>query len=321
MFAGSLSAIACSAKLEHPVEITPEDIRLKLTGQGTDISEKVLENKKTVLQLKTVGYNQFTFSDYWWSFSDNNLINNASRIHGIDSEKSISYSNLEKANIEFLPVEEVFFKVDGLKNLEKEINETSMLKTAKSLSDQKTTDKQFKSISLVTDEESLKTQLRISEEEKERFSKFIKEKVDSNLTEEQIEKLKPWNSYFSYNLINEKLDFEKNNYLFVKDLTEFIEDSSYYLSEKYKEYVKVDKGVQLSDYDVNAETKTITLKFSLVEIPLVGQLLVPTSANPYIYTGPKDTTSWFLPIEKSILSDFDLNEWKIERNFHFPVND
>ncbi|PAK21789.1 hypothetical protein CJJ23_00385 [Mycoplasmopsis agassizii] len=318
----TFSAIACKSINEDNVKLTPEDRRLKAEGQGTDIREKTLENEKTVVQLKMAGYNQFTFSDYWWLESDNQQINVISEVYGIDAEKSLMskrseriIKQLESGKIQELPSvisREVFFKVDNLKAIEEEIGKTSMLETSKSLDDQTNSDKQFKTISLVSDEESLKTQLRVSEQEKEKFSQFIKEKVDSNLTEEQIEKLKPWNSYVTFDLIKDKLNLENNNYLFIKDLTRFIENADSYYAEKYKAYVKVDTGVQLSDYKINKETKTITLKFSYVTVPDSFFVTKTLDIKPYVYTGPRKSTSWLVPVDKNELSDFDLNEWTIK---------
>lgn len=86
---------------------------------------------------------------------------------------------------------EVFFKVNSLDEIKKEIAKKTVLGTALKKEDQKSTDKQFKSISLITDESSLKTQLRTSEEENEKFSKFAKEKIDASLKGDDIEKMKP----------------------------------------------------------------------------------------------------------------------------------
>ncbi|WP_371246356.1 hypothetical protein ACA758_05025 [Mycoplasmopsis agassizii] len=322
LFLATFSAIACKSINEDNVELTPEDRRLKAEGKGTDISEKVLENKKTVVQLKMAGYNQFTFSDYWWLENDSQKINLSSQTNGIDAEKSLMSTRseriikqLESGKIQELtsvPSREVFFKVDNLKTIEEQIGKSSVLETSKSLDDQINSDKQFKTISLVSDEESLKTQLRVSEQEKEKFSKFIKEKVNPNLTEKQIEKLKPWNLYFNYDLIKDKLDLENNNYLFIKDLTRFIENADTYYSEKYQAYVKVDTGVQLSDYKIDKETKTITLEFSYITVPYSFLVTKTQDIKPDVYTGPRKSTSWLVPVDKSELSDFDLNEWTIK---------
>lgn len=315
MFAGSLSAIACSAKIDNnQVEITPEDIRLKLTGQGTDISKKVLENKKTIVQLKTAGYEQFTFSDYWWSMDDSRRINVASNLYGVDIEKSLKHNGnkLTIDQIDALPNKEVFFELNSLKKLKEDISNSSMLKVSKTSEDQNNSNKQFKSISLITDEKTLKTQLRVSDSEKEKFSKFVKEKVNENLTEEDVEKLQPWNSYFSYDLIKEKLDLENHNYLFIKDYTSFIIDADFVDSEKYESYTKVNKGIQLADYEINNATKSITLKFTSIHIPYDLELQKTLIAQPYVYTGPRRSTSWLVSVDKTVLSDFDFNEWKFK---------
>ncbi|PAK21510.1 hypothetical protein CJJ23_01830 [Mycoplasmopsis agassizii] len=185
------------------------------------------------------------------------------------------------------------------------------------ITDQNTNDTQRKSISLVTDEASLKTQLRVSDDEKEKFKKYIKNNVDPNLTDEQIEKLKPWNFYFSYDLIKDKLDLNKSHYLFVKDLTDLILDSDSYSNIFHKKYEKVNKGVYLKDYKLDKETKTITLNLGYNFLPYEdhsGEITQPV-VHPSHYIEPKALTSFLLPIAKNQLSNFNLNEWKIIKKF------
>ncbi|PAF55475.1 hypothetical protein [Mycoplasmopsis agassizii] len=205
---------------------------------------------------------------------------------------------------------EVFFKVNSLDEIKKEIAKKTVLGTALKKEDQKSTDKQFKSISLITDESSLKTQLRTSEEENEKFSKFAKEKIDASLKGDDIEKMKPWNSYFNYDLINKKLDLKNNNYLFVKDLTHLIVYGESF-GESGLVYHKVDKGIQMYDYIIDKENKTLTLKFSYFNVPEQDYLLTKPYEKQNRFTGPNTITSFLLPVPKSELNDFDFNEWKI----------
>ncbi|PAF55477.1 hypothetical protein [Mycoplasmopsis agassizii] len=307
-------AIACASYGET---LTDEDKRFAETGKGTDISLKTLGNKKVAVQLKHVGYEYFTFSDYWWSEYTSRDIRYVSHMgsYGIDAEKSISdadrksFWEKDKTNPN-LENSEVFFKLDSIDNLKKEISKNTVLENSIKQENQNTSDKQFKSVSLITDEASLKTQLRLTDEEKQKFSKFIKEKVDSKLKDEEIEKLKPWNSHFNYNLINQKLDLENNNYLFVKDLTKMIklEGAS---TESELTYHKVNKGIQIDDYQIDKENKIITLKFSYKYIPTIEGLIKDDKERPNRFVNPETITSFLLPVSKSELSDFDMSEWKI----------
>ncbi|PAK20983.1 hypothetical protein CJJ23_04215 [Mycoplasmopsis agassizii] len=205
-------AIACTSS---DVTLTEEDKRFAETGKGTDLSVKILDNKKTVIQLKYVGYEYFTFSDYWWSERRSKVIKTQSYYSsGIDIEKGVSFEEKEAfwKNEETNPEtdnHEVFFKRDSLENLKKEISKSTVLENSLKKDDQKNSETQFKSVSLVTDETSLKIQLRATDEEEEKFSKFVKEKINSKLKDEEIEKMKPWNSYFNYDLISQKLDLTK----------------------------------------------------------------------------------------------------------------
>ncbi|PAF55536.1 hypothetical protein [Mycoplasmopsis agassizii] len=301
----TFSAVACS------VNQTPEDIRLTLTGKGTDISEKTLENKKTIVQLKTVGYEQFTFSDYWWSLQDNLSVKYHSEHYGIDIERE---QDVQSKNNSQNDSEDIFFKKEKTENLKKNISDSSVLDTSIRMDDQKDTDKQFKSISLVTDEETLKTQLRISDKQNERFYTFARTKIDSNIKDEDIENLKPWNSHFSYEAIKSKLDLEKNNYLFVKDFTNFIVRGENVNWEKELIYNKVDKGIHVSDYRIDKDKKEfyLFLKYSNPPTKEPDRYAArPTMVLRSVFIGPKGLTSFLLPVDKDEISDFDLNEWKI----------
>ncbi|PAK20986.1 hypothetical protein CJJ23_04230 [Mycoplasmopsis agassizii] len=234
---------------------------------------------------------------------------------GIDAEKSISVAERRKMiydekNNPNNEDSEVFFKVNSLDKLKKEIENKTVLGTSIKQEDQKSSDKQFKSVGLITDESSLKTQLRSSEKEKEKFSKFAKEKIDANLKDDEIEKMKPWNSYFNYDLIKKKLDLKNNNYLFVKDLTHLIIYGEFQ-GESSLVYHKVDKGIQVYDYIIDKENKTLTLKFSYFNVPQQDYLLTRPYEKQNRFTGPNTITSFLLPVPKSELNDFDFNEWKI----------
>ncbi|WP_371246124.1 hypothetical protein ACA758_03540 [Mycoplasmopsis agassizii] len=309
-------AIACTPTTSK-TKLTEEDKRFAETGKGTDLSVKILDSKKTVIQLKYAGYEYFTFSDYWWSEDKTKNIRMYSYGNeaGIDAEKSINGAerNKMREDEKFAPNNEnsdVFFKVNSLDEIKKEIAKKTVLGTVLKQVDQKSTDKQFKSISLITDEASLKTQLRTSEEENEKFSKFAKEKINASLKDDEIEKMKPWNSYFNYDLINKKLDLKNNNYLFVKDLTHLIVYGESF-GESGLVYHKVDKGIQMYDYIIDTENKTLTLKFSYFNVPQQDNLVRTLKEKQNRFTGPNTITSFLLPVPKSELNDFDFNEWKI----------
>ncbi|PAF55478.1 hypothetical protein [Mycoplasmopsis agassizii] len=308
-------AIACTSS---DVTLTEEDKRFAETGKGTDISVKVLKDRKSIVQLKYAGYEYFTFSDYWWSESRSKTIKVESYYSpGIDIEKGPSLEEKEAfwKNEETNPEtdnHEVFFKIDSLDNLKKEIAKNTVLENSVKKDDQENSENQFKSVSLVTDETSLKTQLRVTDEENEKFSKFVKEKIDSNLKDEEIEKMKPWNSYFNYDLINKKLDLKNYDYLFIKDLTEFIYPQKS-PSEADFIYHKVNKGIQIDDYRIDQETKTIVLKFSWFKVP-EKERYVTTAVDPSTFETPKTITSFLLPVSKNWIEDFDFNEWKIVRD-------
>ncbi|WP_371246494.1 hypothetical protein ACA758_00525 [Mycoplasmopsis agassizii] len=308
----TFAAIACSSS---NVVITEEDRRLKETGKGTDLSVKVLDNKKEIIQLRTEGYEYFTFSDFHWLAGSSLFVENASTAYGINIEH-IDYKKREELEkqLDSEPriSRELFLKKDSLENIKKAIKEKRLINVALSVDDQINTDKEHKTISLVTDQTSLKKQLRVSDEEQTKFVNFIKEKVDPNLTDKQIEELKPWNSYFNYDLINKKLDLENNNYLFVKDLTEVLREGHYGSYAAMMEYLKVDRGLQIADYKIDKETKTITLSFKYFRIPTTGPVIVTADIKPYIFIGPKAQTSFLLPVDKSELSDFDFNEWTLK---------
>ncbi|PAK20984.1 hypothetical protein CJJ23_04220 [Mycoplasmopsis agassizii] len=304
-------AIACSSS----VTLTEEDRRFAKTGKGTDVSVKTLENNKSIIQLKHVGYEYFTFSDYWWSEDKSDIIKNIRSNwllqHDINFETDVLSDGEEENNLE-ADNHEVFFKLASLDELKNKISKSTVLKNSLKQEDQNQSDKQFKSVSLITDETSLRTQLRSTDEEKEKFSKFIKEKVDANLNNEDIENMMPWNSYFNYDLINQKLDLEKNNYLFIKDLTEFV-DFPNEPSEEQLIYHKIDKGIQIQDYRIDIPNKTIFLEFSWFKVPY-EKGYVTLISKPFLFKTPKTITSFLLPVDKDEISDFDFNEWKIVRD-------
>ncbi|PAK21593.1 hypothetical protein CJJ23_01430 [Mycoplasmopsis agassizii] len=301
----AFSVVACS------MNQTAEDIRLSKTGKGTDISEKLLENKKTIVQLKTVGYEQFTFSDYWWSLQDNLSVKYHSEHYGIDIERK---QDVKSGNSSQNDSADIFFKTDNVENLKKNISESLVLDTSIRMDNQKDTDKIFKSISLVTDEETLKAQLRITDKQKEEFAAFARTKIDANLKDEDIENLKPWNSHFSYESIKSKLDLKKNNYLFVKDFTNFIVKGENVNWEKELVYNKVDKGIHVSDYRIDKNKKEFYLFLKYSNPPTKERdkyASKPTVVLNSVFIGPKGLTSFLLPVDKDEISDFDLNEWKV----------
>ncbi|PAK20981.1 hypothetical protein CJJ23_04205 [Mycoplasmopsis agassizii] len=306
--------IACSSS---GINFTEEDRRFAETGKGTDVSVKVLENQKSIVQLKYVGYEHFTFSDYWWSeFRSKNIkLWTYSRLgidieKGLPSDKKEKFWIQEKSNPE-TDNHEVFFKIDSLDNLKKGISKSTVLENSLKKGDQKNSETQFKSVSLITDENSLKTQLRVTDEEK--FSKFVKEKIDPEIKDEDIDKMKPWNYYFNYDVIKQKLDLENNNYLFIKVLTDFVDfpDSP---NEEWLVYHKVDKGIQIEDYKVDVDLQTITLKFGYITVPEKPGRAVSWVEKPYIFKTPETITSFLLPVSKNEITDFDFNEWKIVRD-------
>ncbi|WP_371246283.1 hypothetical protein ACA758_04525 [Mycoplasmopsis agassizii] len=171
----------------------------------------------------------------------------------------------------------------------------------------------------------LKQALWLEESDKEKYLKYFKmlEKTahyslnNKPLSDQELsKKYFPWTDSFNFKTINSKMDFEKNNYLFIKDLRA----TNIYTG---KGIGNLSKGIKIHSYKVEPDNKKVSITFSYdKEIDPCPKCLIPESvysSNAASEWYWKRLSSMFIPIEKNKLNDFNMNDWKIEISFWNPI--
>ncbi|WP_371246098.1 hypothetical protein ACA758_03375 [Mycoplasmopsis agassizii] len=181
------------------------------------------------------------------------------------------------------------------------INELMPQKEFKDFLIQKGYPNYLKSISLVTDQESLKKQLRLNDEDQKKHNTYLERIEGKTLTTAELAKLKPWSESFNQQTIESKLTLKNHDYLFVKDLWEYFSPTAIRVS-------RVEAGIELLDYRIDIENKTIKMKAGFVAEKFCSNCGHNARA---VYAYPPKTTSFLIPVEKGKITDFNMNEWNI----------
>ncbi|PAK20995.1 hypothetical protein CJJ23_04275 [Mycoplasmopsis agassizii] len=132
-------------------------------------------------------------------------------------------------------------------------------------------------------------------------------KKNKNVDEEIKEKYFPWSSSFNYDTIKAKLDFDKYDYIFIKDV-------SYFFRNNLEEDYWLDESLEIDNYKIDVVNKNIYMKWGI----FVSQATKNDSSNQTVGDAistslPSKFYSFFLPFEKNKITDFEINDWSIKK--------
>ncbi|PAF54989.1 hypothetical protein [Mycoplasmopsis agassizii] len=310
----------------YDVDNTMEPSKYNNRGilKGSVLYERMTSDNKQYLQINTWNYRDFTFSDFQWIWKDS------------WKNKKLDKTEKDKNSYYWYPVEfDGSYKLRSEKFIKKwnweyepkfVINSNNQYEDfLKPFSEQKPYPNHLKSISLVRNETELKQALRLEENDKEKYLKYFKmlEKTayyslnNKPLSDQELsKKYFPWTDSFNFKTINSKMDFEKNNYLFIKDLRA----TNIYTG---KGIGNLSKGIKIHSYKVEPDNKKVSITFSYdkeidpcPKCPIPESVYSSNAASEWYW---KRLSSMFIPIEKNKLNDFNMNDWKIEISFWSPV--
>ncbi|PAF55455.1 hypothetical protein [Mycoplasmopsis agassizii] len=257
------------------------------TGDTAAIYSKKTSNNQEYVQLNIVGYNRyFSFSDWYWSYQR----------YGEDdtNDPNQYFNNVVKKNkweYDNKKIHEISLEGIGSSNWV-EFND---------FDSQKNFPNYLKTVSLISSQENLKKQLRLTADEENKYKNYLERVKKKTLTNDEIKALMPWSDSFNEKSINSKLNLEKFDYIFLKDLWRYIESPMIQVS-------RVDAGIEIIDYIVNLENKTIKIKTYIVPEKFQTSGVVNQGIS---WANPPRTTSFLIPVEKGKISDFNMNEWNI----------
>ncbi|PAK20915.1 hypothetical protein CJJ23_04640 [Mycoplasmopsis agassizii] len=327
--------------VEKPVEKMPSN-PFEKWGKNWDsfleknpsaaIYEKVTNDKKPFIQLNTFGFKYFTFSDWYWGWyyggNEKSLEGSYIEIRKDDSDKDNELidwkTGQETPKMEpfitggFIKKPSWIYE-NGNKNIwYKKGDEKYKLYVEKSEIEKKF-DTNHKSISLIKNEDDLKTALRFDNDSWKIYYEYFKS-IDNewiNVTGQKYKEVcyygsgcepikdltsrfLPWSKTFNYPLIKYKMNLNKYNYLFLKDFWNL-------WIPHVEADIFLEGGITIENYDIDVENKNITLDFREIS----GLLPMQFVQNMEWRARSDRLTSFMIPVEKNKLNDFDFNDWTI----------
>ncbi|WP_371246106.1 hypothetical protein ACA758_03435 [Mycoplasmopsis agassizii] len=336
-----ITLIACSSydvkntpKLKQepaPVDI-PKQNEFKFLEKGASVySKKTPVGNKSYIQINLYGYNDFTFSNWYPTFANTNSLKDKELIIRNSSE------NKTKEDPEFSTMsyrliilgkttyeQELIRKKWGLfarkykwiynnspiyNSLSEKQKENYYLVDA--FEQNQEPDFQ-KFISLIKNDNDLKLTLRLDQNSRKVYHDYLKSIASKsgleNAEDKDIyleKKYLPWSKTFNYETIKSRLDFEKYDYLFIKDM------SNFFVNKGRGNELFLEGGLEINDYEINQNNKTIHIEWSHKStVPADDErwLIVPGIVSTDI---PKRFHSFFIPVAKGKISDFKVNDWSM----------
>ncbi|PAK20998.1 hypothetical protein CJJ23_04290 [Mycoplasmopsis agassizii] len=292
--------------------------------KGAAIYSKETEiGKKPYVQINLYGYPYFTFSNWYPAFYDEetfhlrkvktwtkeeiektNGIQNSGTKNNVDTNDKTENKNKWGY---FIRKYKWTYKNSEIYNMlnEKQRDEIFAL----GLSEQKNEPSSQKYISLIKNSTELKSSLRLEEndqnEYREYFKKLLSEdevKKNKDSTNYIKNKFEPWSTTFNFETINNKLDFDKYDYLFVKDESVFFKNGD-------EIEIWLSGGIQLRDYKINLDQKKIYLGYDIA--PSAPKKYGKKTLGFYLNSLPDRLNSFFIPIEKNKLTQFVIDDWTL----------
>ncbi|PAK21021.1 hypothetical protein CJJ23_04105 [Mycoplasmopsis agassizii] len=309
---------------EPEIPKTPYDNWIK---KSAGVYEKLTFYSEPYIKLTTVGYNDYTFSDGYWTYKDDNknLFKILDKMNDIRMKKDKKFSEEDARkylfNYKLLSSFAASFtkkdrwKYDGTKNYDwnSERGSYPVSSRFKNFKAQKNLDPSLKTISLIKDENELKKSLRLTDEEQLKYKEYYERIYNENKSPDfDYKKHMPWSDTFNYDLIKQKLDFEKYDYLFLKDFWSFLYINVYF-ETMHSGVWELDGGIELGDFKIDANEKKIEIGLYIPpkksnEKPRKIPDRLPSS--DIWYEDPR-LNSFLVPIEKGKINTFDLNDYNL----------
>ncbi|WP_143823390.1 hypothetical protein [Mycoplasmopsis agassizii] len=315
--------VACAPNVTTPVE--PEPKRIK---EATGIFEKRTIYNKPYIKLTTIGYNRFTFSNWYWSYWNNFYQHNEFyEIKDIWEKEGKTFPEEDviryfySAGLSGKFVAKVAKKDQWEYESNKAYNARNGVKYDKAFIEDFSIQKSFpsyqKSISLVKNESDLKKELRLEEDDQKVYENYLeryyKKVTDSEkLTNFDYKKFLPFSDSFNLETIKSKLDFEKYDYIFLKDFWSFLYTNVYF-ETMHSGVWELDGGIELGDFKIDPKEKKIK----------IGLYIPPKKSNEKprkvpdrlpaadIWNEDPRLNSFLVPIEKGKIDTFDLNDYNL----------
>ncbi|PAK20994.1 hypothetical protein CJJ23_04270 [Mycoplasmopsis agassizii] len=314
-----------------PVDI-PKQNEFQVLEKGSAVySKKTNIDNKPYVQLNLYGYKNFTFSNWYPIYSGTGVFS-----HGT----SIIRNSIVKDNKEdppYSPEKELGAIETGDKPTKRQIEirdkliyfarkynwryenspiynsltskQKNHLYYVDALQQEKEPNYQ-KFISVIKNNNDLKLALRLGEGDQEKYENYFKLLIDekqlNDITEIDKyikENFSPWKGDFNYETIKSKLDFNKFDYMFIKDVSEFFRSN---ISAEFS----LEYGIEINNYKIDEESKTIYINFIHGPMNVRGSRV---GANSQIQTGiPNRFHSFLIPIKKNRISNFNIYDWSIK---------
>ncbi|PAF55163.1 hypothetical protein CJF60_00555 [Mycoplasmopsis agassizii] len=290
------------------------------------VYEKTTFYNKPYIKLTTVGYNDYTFSDGYWTYNDNkkSLYKEMDKVKKLwqeqgkvfDQTKARDYLFNFKASSSFTTS---FTKKDQWKYDSKihkwksEFEKDYANSLFENFNAQKTLPTYLKTISLLKNEDDLKKALRLNDEDQLKYKEYFERIHNKNKSVDfDYKKYLPWSDTFNYEEINKKLDFKNYDYLFLKDFWSLKWERNYNQFEG-KGVPILDAGVEIADIKINPDSKKIQIGLYFVDswISLGDGIHGSHLSNEKMDKGDR-LTSFLVPVEKGKIKNFDLNDYKIK---------
>ncbi|WP_371246103.1 hypothetical protein ACA758_03420 [Mycoplasmopsis agassizii] len=320
----TISLVACSS-----IDYNPKEL-----DKGAAVYSKTTEvDKKPYVQINLYGYEDFTFGNWYPTYTNSNSSTLKYR------ELIIRNSSDNKATVdpEFPETGDKLITIGEETDEQKEVRKRWGLFVPKykwiynnspiynSLSDkqkdsdylvdaleQKQEPDSQKFISLIKTDEELKSSLRLDEESKNLYLKYLESITEKSTLENVIDKnafleknFLPWSNTFNYDAIKSKLDLKKYDYIFIKDLARY-----FHTEGNGSEYF-LDGGLEISNYEVDKNSKEISISWDYKPTAPKDKNL---AAPDIILTGvSKRSHSFLLPVEKGGISDFKVDDWSFKK--------
>ncbi|PAF54869.1 hypothetical protein [Mycoplasmopsis agassizii] len=313
-FSSLLPLIACSYR--EPGE--------PLKKGAAVYSKRTQNGNKPYTQINLYGYIDYTFSNYYPTYQDVEEFDGYDVVVRNSSEKS------EDPKFDHFKVRGIF-ELGKISPEQVEIRKTWGMFAAKkewiykdspiynSLSDEQkknfylvdaleqTNEPEYQRfISLIKNEEDLKLNLRLSDEDQKVYDEYLKVRDYKNLNDMVAirKEYSPWSDSFNYESVKQKLDLNNSDYIFIKDLSQFIRNKG-----TPTEYF-LDGGLEIKNYKIDDINKTILVDWGWSPTtPFVNG-----SVNLAIQTGlPERFHSFLIPVEKGKIFNFNVFDWKMKR--------
>ncbi|PAF55162.1 hypothetical protein [Mycoplasmopsis agassizii] len=294
--------------------------------KGAAIYEKTTLYNQPYIKLTTVGYNDYTFSDGYWTYKDNkkSVYKELDKLKKLWSEQGNRFYS-EWAENYFLEYKSrsLFTANFTKKNQWKydakihkwgsKFEKGYVDSLFKNFNAQKSLPTNLKTISLVKNQDELKKALRLTDEDQVKYKEYFERVHNENkLSNFDYKKYMPWSATFNYEEINKKLDFEKYDYLFLKDFLDLrwerIEQN-----REGKGVPEMETGVEIADIKINPDKKRIEIGLHIdnFEEQYDGDSHGSYLDSEQMSKGDR-LTSFLVPVEKGKIQNFDLNDYKIK---------